>query len=245
MLIDENGRVGIGTSSPNTNAALDISSTTRGVKLPSLALIATNSASPLSAHVAGMLVYNTATAGTAPNNVVPGLYTNDGTQWILLQTPQTVNVSAPAGTVSYTAASTAPAGYLECNGAAVSRTTYATLFAAIGTTYGAGDGSTTFNLPDLRGEFVRGWDHGRGVDVSRSLGTFQLHSIQYHEHDIPTPTGGTGSGRASITDDTGVNETGNYNLLRGRYYTYNSGPSGNYDSETRPRNIALMPIIKF
>ncbi|MGE4515116.1 MAG: phage tail protein, partial [Chryseobacterium sp.] len=135
--------VGIGTNIPNTNAALDVSSTTKGVKLPSLSLTATNSASPLSAHVVGMLVYNTATAGTAPNNVVPGLYTNDGTQWILLQTPQTVNVSAPAGTVSYTAASTVPTGYLECNGAAVSRTTYATLFAAIGTTYGAGDGSTT------------------------------------------------------------------------------------------------------
>jgi microcystin-dependent protein len=79
----------------------------------------------------------------------------------------------PAGTVIYTARSTAPTGYLKANGAAVSRTTYATLFSAIGTTYGGGDGSTTFNLPDLRGEFVRGLDDGRGVDTSRTLGSSQ------------------------------------------------------------------------
>lgn len=64
----------------------------------------------------------------------------------------------PSGTVMHTAASTAPAGWLLMNGAAVSRTTYATLFAAIGTTYGSGDGSTTFNLPDGRGRVLAGMD---------------------------------------------------------------------------------------
>lgn len=78
----------------------------------------------------------------------------------------------PAGTIIAYADSTPPDGWLECNGQAVSRTTYADLFAAIGTTFGAGDSLTTFNLPDLRGEFIRGWDNGRGVDVGRSLGSF-------------------------------------------------------------------------
>lgn len=67
-----------------------------------------------------------------------------------------VNISAPSGTVVALAGEAVPYGWLECHGAAVSRQTYATLFAVIGTRYGAGDGSTTFNLPDLRGEFIRG-----------------------------------------------------------------------------------------
>ena len=75
----------------------------------------------------------------------------------------------PSGTVLYFAGSSAPAGWLKANGAAVSRTAYAALFAAIGTTYGLGDGRSTFNLPDLRGEFIRGWDDGRGVDTPRPM----------------------------------------------------------------------------
>ncbi|WP_197369874.1 phage tail protein, partial [Ralstonia pseudosolanacearum] len=65
-----------------------------------------------------------------------------------------------AGLIGYFARSTAPSGWLKANGAAVSRTTYAALYAEIGTTFGAGDGAATFNLPDLRGEFLRGWDDG-------------------------------------------------------------------------------------
>ena len=66
-----------------------------------------------------------------------------------------------------------PSGYLKCNGAAVSRTTYADLFAEIGTAFGAGDGSSTFNVPDFRGEFVRGWDDSRGVDSGRNFATLK------------------------------------------------------------------------
>lgn len=66
-----------------------------------------------------------------------------------------------------------PSGWLECDGSEVSRTEYAALFAKIGTTNGAGDGSTTFNLPETRGEYVRGFDNGRGVDSGRVLGTWQ------------------------------------------------------------------------
>ncbi len=76
-------------------------------------------------------------------------------------------VSAPAGTVNPYAGSTAPTGWLLSYGQAVSRTTYANLFAVLSTTYGSGDGSTTFNLPDLRGRAVAGVD----VDMSSSGGT--------------------------------------------------------------------------
>ncbi|EWC40201.1 tail protein [Stutzerimonas stutzeri KOS6] len=89
---------------------------------------------------------------------------------------------APAGLVAHFARSTAPAGWLKANGAAVSRTAYAELYAAIGATFGAGDGFTTFNLPDLRGEFLRGWDDARGVDGGRALGSSQGGALQSHAH---------------------------------------------------------------
>ncbi|AKF12995.1 putative tail fiber protein [Sinorhizobium phage phiM19] len=98
------------------------------------------------------------------------------------------SVTGMSGAVMWFARNSAPAGFLKANGAAVSRTTYAALYAAIGTTFGAGDGSTTFNLPDLRGEFIRGWDDGRGIDVSRVFGSAQSANIQSHTHSIDPPS---------------------------------------------------------
>ncbi len=77
----------------------------------------------------------------------------------------------PAGAITAYAGTTAPSGWLLCDGAAVSRTAYADLFAAIGTTYGAGDGSTTFNLPDLRGRVVAGKDDMGGTAAGRVTAT--------------------------------------------------------------------------
>ena len=88
---------------------------------------------------------------------------------------------------------TAPTGWLKANGAAVSRTTYSALFAAIGTTYGIGDGSTTFNIPDARGEFIRGLDDGRGIDLSRTLGSTQAEEIKSHTHSVDPPSTTTSS----------------------------------------------------
>jgi microcystin-dependent protein len=101
-----------------------------------------------------------------------------------LQSQITGLQSVPAGTVFYTAGTSVPTGYLAASGQAVSRTTYAALYTAIGTRYGVGDNSTTFNLPDLRGEFVRGWDNGRGVDTGRTLGTAQTGTVATHSHDF-------------------------------------------------------------
>lgn len=98
---------------------------------------------------------------------------------------------APPGAVMDFAMQAAPVGWLKANGAAVSRTAYAALFAAIGTTWGAGDGFNTFNLPDYRGEFRRGWDDGRGVDAGRAFGTRQDGAIQSHTHSGTTDGGGS------------------------------------------------------
>lgn len=141
-----------------------------------------------------------------------------------------------AGEVRTFAVSTAPAGWLKCNGAAVSRTSYARLFALLGTTYGAGDGSTTFNLPDLRGEFVRGFDDGRGVDTGRALGSFQAESVGAHNHLMgrqSRPSRGT----PDAPDDLSLNDA---NV--GHPLTYTSNNSG---TENRPRNVALLYCIKY
>ena len=71
---------------------------------------------------------------------------------------QDITNRSEVGTIKPWGKATAPAGYLLCEGSAVSRTTYADLFAVVSTTYGAGDGSTTFNVPDLQGKFAQGKD---------------------------------------------------------------------------------------
>lgn len=93
-----------------------------------------------------------------------------------------INQLVPSGAVQYFAMDTAPSGWLKADGSAVSRSTYSSLFSAIGTTFGSGDGSSTFNLPDLRGEFLRGWDDGREIDDGRSFGSFQEDEIKSHTH---------------------------------------------------------------
>lgn len=134
------------------------------------------------------------------------------------------------GIVAHFPASSAPTGWLKANGAAVSRSTYASLFAAIGVTFGAGDGSTTFNLPDLRGEFVRGLDDGRGVDSARVLGSAQADAFKSHTHT--QNIGGVAAGKFSAAATTGAG-----------YAAYTTGATGG--AETRPRNIALLACIKY
>lgn len=111
---------------------------------------------------------------------------------------------SPAGQVAHFARTTAPTGWLKANGAAISRTTYADLFAAIGTVFGAGDGANTFNLPDLRGEFLRGYDDARGVDAGRSLGSYQSGAMQSHNHAASSDA------RGGHKHDATTNTTGNH-----------------------------------
>jgi len=181
----------------------------------------------------------------------------------------------PTSAVFCVAVATVPTGYLECNGAAVSRTTYSALFAIIGTNYGTGNGSSTFNLPDLRGEFVRGFDNGRGADSGRSIASSQSAQNASHNHSISlsgttstasltgsitkiseTFQSGGGSASGVFTKTGGVN-AGNtpsrvdsspaagVDLNASHNHTFSaSGTSGSQGNEARPRNIAMMYIIK-
>lgn len=160
----------------------------------------------------------------------------------------------PSGTVLYFAGQTAPAGWLKANGAAVSRTAYAALFAAIGTTYGLGDGRSTFNLPDLRGEFIRGWDDGRGVDTPRPMGSAQVDAVRQHYHGIGYISPNNDDGAFVVRNWTTaeqqnlqfINGNGN-SAIRTLSASSNLGTTNAIDEsagETRPRNVALLAIIK-
>ena len=140
-----------------------------------------------------------------------------------------MNVGVPVGTVAYFAQDVPPFGWLKANGAAVSRTVYANLFAAIGERYGRGDGRTTFNLPDLRGEFIRSWDDGRAIDRNRALGSWQADEFRFRSHGI-------GVNRMSDTDRGSNPSTVSVDTVG------QTDPAGGI--ETRPRNIALLACIK-
>lgn len=159
--------------------------------------------------------------------------------------------SVPSGCVlSYAGSGTVPTGFLLCNGAAVSRTTYADLFTAIGTTYGAGDESTTFNIPDFRGRFLRGYDGTR----SAAIGTAQ-------DDGLPEIAGGYnyffGDTRGTFTGAFASSSNGNANLAQGSSTSnqYRAGTLvfdasdsnsiyGN-SSYVTPYNFAVQFIIKY
>jgi microcystin-dependent protein len=160
-------------------------------------------------------------------------------------------ITVPTGSIIVVAQSSAPTGYLKANGAAISRSSYSALYSSIGTTYGSGDGSTTFNLPDLRGEFLRGWDDGRGVDASRAFGSNQsdaIRNITGHFGDGFYGENGQNHPSGAFSKNSNPGYTKYYNDA----WTYN-GPSVDFDaslvvptaSENRPRNVAMLACIKF
>ncbi len=156
----------------------------------------------------------------------------DGSANVALATTLAAS-TVPAGSVFAFAAASAPTGYLACNGSAVSRSTYAGLFAITSTAFGVGDGSTTFNLPDLRGEFIRGFDGGRGVDTGRVFGSAQADELESHTHTVThNNTHITSNGEGYVAGANSFNGT----------FTVTSSATGG--SETRPRNIAMLYCIK-
>lgn len=141
-----------------------------------------------------------------------------------------------------------PAGWLIKNGAAISRTTYATLFAVIGTMYGPGDGATTFNLPDDRGEFTRGLDMGRGVDSGRVQGSAQGDAIRnitgkWGNAILRGPEGVTGAFAGAGAPASSVGTAGSGGSGSG--FAFDASLVVPTANENRPRNRASIPIIKY
>jgi phage-related tail fiber protein len=198
-----------------------------------------------------MLTYRAKTAGA--HTADPSA---DATNWARISgnviQSELASVVSP-GFVGYFAMNSPPSGYLKANGAAVSRTTYAALFTAIGTTFGAGDGSTTFALPDLRGYFVRGWDDARGIDSGRAFGSNQADSNLSHTHTGSTNTTGahthsantqyTGSGTGNLIDSGRQAYAAATTSAGDHSHTLSINSDGG--TESRPKNVALLACIKF
>ncbi len=189
--------------------------------------------------------------GTSASNVVQmdpdaKLPAVDGSKLTNLSASQVSGLTGfmPTGAVIAMACETAPSGFLECDGAAVSRTTHAALFAVIGTLHGSGDNATTFNLPDYRGRFLRGWDHGIARDPDKAsraamntggaggdrVGSVQADAFKSHNHEV----GALISGGAYNVQAYNASSGGLHN-----WFTLNNG--GN---ETRPINAGVMYCIK-
>lgn len=204
----------------------------------------------------------------AASDITLTLPNSDGNANDVLQSDGSGNLSftalpqaVPTGSVHLMASTTAPSGYLKCNGAAVSRTTYADLFAEIGTAFGAGDGSSTFNVPDLRGEFVRGWDDSRGVDSGRNFATAQGDQNKQHNHSASATSTVNDPGHNHVYIDqqahnegyrpwkAGDNDCGQRNKNTNNAFTGISVSTSvtvanDGGNESRPRNIAMMYVIK-
>ena len=158
-------------------------------------------------------------------------------------------LSLPAGSLIYYAGSVAPAGYLEANGALLSRAPYAKLFAAIGIIYNAGDGSTNFGLPDLRGEFIRGWDNGRGIDAGRLIGSWQGDAIR----NITGTFGGYTANNWDRRSGAFTSDLGTFagpqsvdNLNEGQNTTtFDASKVVPTANENRPRNVSALICIKY
>jgi microcystin-dependent protein len=160
-------------------------------------------------------------------------------------------LGAPVGTIISKASLKVPAGHLPCNGALVSRTTYAALFADIGTTWGAGDGSTTFALPDARGVFLRGFDNGRGQDNGRVFGSYQADLIGSHNHGISDGThahgfqGYNAMVRVGGSGGQGTNGGGLGEIGATSYAYSNVSVLAAGGTETRVKNITVFQCIKY
>ena len=263
FVVDTSGQVGIGTATPAN--AIDVAggaiqiSTSGGTARTVMSADSTDSIFAVSDDRNFTVKTNAATRLTinssSATSTVPVVLPTDPTTALQAATKAYVDLASPAGIIAPFAGTSAPSGWLACQGQAVSRTTYATLFAAISTTWGSGDGSTTFNLPDLRGMFVRGTGtNATGSSsgaVGPSVGAYAADTYLNHNHTA-TDSGHThnynvrSANRSAdgpggdlwdgVSTNGGTTTTGYANI------TVATSTTGG--TETKPKNYGVLYIIK-
>lgn len=184
--------------------------------------VANSATTATSANTANAIVSRDASGNFSAGTITATSFVGSGASLTGIQ-------GIPSGAVMSFAMNAAPSGWLTADGSAVSRVTFAALFAAIGTLYGVGDGSTTFNLPDLRGYFVRGSGTNTDGTTAGAFGAKQADEFKSHSH-----SGATGGSR----DSDGGFGGGSVLVPPGG----TTGATGG--AETRPRNIAMLYCIK-
>lgn len=196
--------------------------------------------------------YNDTQVTLEPSTIIRVKATSTGWQVLYHNNPV---ANSLVGAVQAFAANTPPIGWLKCNGQAVNRAKYSRLFARIGTTFGAGNGTNTFNLPDLRGEFIRGWADDRSVDTGRVFGSAQkgtilpIDSTGVNQPYAPTFTSvSIAANSPVVAERTGLdydaNGATNYPNTQSSYA--NADGTGGFDyGVVRPRNVAMLYCIKY
>lgn len=193
------GQVGINTENPNSDSYLELSATDKGLLIPRLNLVALNNPAPLSAHVAGMMVYNTSSSGTLENIVYPGLYINSGVSWERLE-PNTTQV----GELKHSFATADHDGWYLLNGRAKTTLSPTAQSAASIIGYGA-------NIPDATNRFLKTINTAEPVATQGGSNTFtvsqaQLPNVNFlgsttndggHTHQVDSYTGNQNVGLLS------------------------------------------------
>ena len=161
------------------------------------------------------------------------------------------SLGLPAGAVFYFASSSAPTGFLKANGDTVPNgngtvqgitADFSNLYAVLGTTYGSAG-----QLPDLRGEFIRGWDDSKGTDNGRTFGSAQSDAITDHNHKVRSEgdSGGDGSNLRNTDGDNNAPTRTSFSTRVTGIGDMITGSSTVIATETRPRNVALLACIKY
>ena len=263
FVVDTSGQVGIGTATPGN--ALDLAggtiqvSSSGGTARTTISADSTDSIFAASDDRNFTVKTNAATRltinSTNATSTVPVVLPANPTTSLQAATKGYVDLGSPAGIVAPFAGTSAPSGWLACNGAAVSRTNYATLFAAIGTTWGAGDGSVTFNVPDLRGMFLRGTGtNATGSSsgaVGQAVGSYAADTYLNHNHTASQPAHSHSyngvSGSSSYNGGSGgsitvPNAVGQTTGTAQPAITVDTSTTGG--TETKPKNYGVLYIIK-
>ena len=175
-----------------------------------------------------------------PINPINGqslMFNTSTNTWVASSIPIPQPDNVPIGTIIYFPSETAPAGWFICDGKSLDKNLYKDLYNII--LYKFGGVGNNFNLPDLRGEFIRGWDKGRGVNAGRVFGSNESDQFESHTHDLDRAL--TYPSRAGYPAVAEQHQSGNPD----DYSAYLSNTSSTGGAETRPRNVALLPCIKY
>lgn len=194
--------------------------------------VANSATTATSANTASAIVARDASGNFSAGTITATSFVGSGASLTGITT-------VPPGAVMPFAMNSAPSGWLAADGSTVSRATFSVLFAAIGTLYGVGDGSTTFNLPDLRGYFVRGTGTNSDGTSSGAFAAKQADQFQGHVHG-----GVPHYGHNTLSQNNAP--TANWNVAVNTAGPLSDGINGTprVGAETRPRNIAMLYCIK-
>ena len=260
FVVDTSGQVGVGTATPAN--AIDVAggaiqiSTSGGTARTVMSADSTDSIFSVNddrnftvkTNAATRLTVNSSAATSTVPVVLPAIPTTA----LQAATKSYVDQVLPAGCIMPFAGTSAPTSWVACDGSAISRSTYATLFAAIGTTWGSGDGSTTFNVPDLRGMCVRGTStNATGASsgaVGPSVGAYAADTYLNHSHTA-TDSGHTHSYTSPVGNSTAVSAgagtgQGTTNTTATGTANITVATSTTGGTETKPKNYGVLYIIK-